>query len=241
MSQIKTEAHIMPPTSSPCTLTQSTKTYSHCPPIMTSKVLPVPIPNASQEYQGWRIDNLGIFYVYQLNHRSALSCCLCWGQFDFVKEIMSNSPNQSLWGSCTKSKFNAPYTSHYYFGIFNMYTILKKALSPLPAGLNDAICSHPQFDDTPGVHNYPPEFESFPTGFRCWLQCFIQLMPSPIPSPLPLPSLSHPQHGWAVNLTGDVFLNELDQSKWTEEMWKAIGMSYCRGVVKCIHVPHWTY
>src|SRR5260370_39142229 len=122
-----------------------------------------------------------------------------------------------------------------------MYAILNKSLSPLPPGLDDAICSCPQIDDAPGAHNYPPEFESFPTGFQHWLQCFVHLMPSPIASPLPLPSLSHPQHGWVVNLTGDVFLNELDQSKCTGEMWKAIGMSYCRGVVKCVHVPHWTY
>src|SRR5260370_31209660 len=60
-------------------------------------------------------------------------------------------------------------------------------------------------------------------------------------SPLPLPSLSHPQDGWVVNLTGDVFLDWLDSSKWTEEMWKLIGLSHQQAVVECVHISHWTY
>ncbi len=143
--------------------------YSCHPPVMLSKVLLVPVPNASQEYQGWCIDNLGVFYIHQLDHKSALSCCLCWGWFDYVEEIVSDSQNQSLWGLCAKSNLAIPYTSHYYYGIFDVYAILNKSLSPQPAGLNDAICSCPQFDDVPGAHNYPPEFTSFPDGFQCWL------------------------------------------------------------------------
>ena len=65
-------------------------------------------------------------------------------------------------------------------------------------------------------------------------------MPLPIPSPLPLPNLSKPQSGWEVNLNGDVFLNELDPCKWTQEMLQAIGLSK-QVVIKCVHVPQWTF
>src|SRR5260370_19203845 len=50
-----------------------------------------------------------------------------------------------------------------------------------------------------------------------------------------------PSPMWVLNLTGDVFLDWLDSSKWTEEMWKLIGLSHQQAVVKCVHVLHWTY
>src|SRR5260370_40265444 len=162
------------------------------PPIMMPNVSPVPIPNASQEYQGWCIDALGIFVLCQLDYKSVISCLSCWAGSDFVEEIVSDKIDQSLWGIYTQSKFTIPYSTHYYLGIFDMYAILNKSLSPPPAGLHDAIRSCPQFDDVPGVHNYPPEFEGFPTGFRHWLRCFVCPILLPIPYPLPLPSLSHP-------------------------------------------------
>src|SRR5260370_8446720 len=107
----------MLPTPRHCTLAQLTNTYSHHRPVMTSKASPVPIQNAGWEYHGWPIDNLGIFYICQLDHRSALSCHSCWGWLSYVEEIMSNSQNQSLRGSCTESKLDTPYPSHSYFAI----------------------------------------------------------------------------------------------------------------------------
>src|SRR5260370_37010706 len=50
-----------------------------------------------------------------------------------------------------------------------------------------------------------------------------------------------PSPMWVLNLTGDVFLDWLDSSKWTEEMWKLIGLSHQQAVVKCVQVSHWTY
>ena len=154
-----------------------------------------------------------------MEYKSAFSCISPLTRLDDIEEIVSDSLDQSLHSSFVKGKLNPPYSSHSYSKIFDVYTILNQSLSPPPPGLDNAICSCPQFDGSHTIQReFPPGLASFPEGFRRWLRCFVHPMLLPIPSPLPLPNLSKPQSGWEVNLNGDVFLNELDPCKWTQEM-----------------------
>ena len=134
---------------------------------MASKVSLIPIPNASQEYQGWCIDDLGVFYICQMEHKSAFSCISVLTWLDDVEEIVSDILDQSLHHSFVKSNLTPPHSSHYYLGIFDVYTILNQSLSPPPSGLDNAIHSHPQFDGgLSGEGPVPAQLGSVSTGIN---------------------------------------------------------------------------
>ncbi len=147
-------------------LSQSTNSISGHPSAMASKISPVAIPNASRECHGWCIDGLGVFYIHKLEYKSALPCISVLSWLDVVEEIVSDSLDQSLQGSFEKSELGIPYSSHYYWGIFDMYAILNQSLLPPPPGLDHAIRSHPQFEGGPTIHpDSPPELAGFLVGF----------------------------------------------------------------------------